>query len=260
MKRALSAIAGIAMCAVAVGTSSSGAATTSRAVSRHVMARHHCPLPHFGPGRNYHPTINPADFTAHVTNPYFPLPAGTTYIYTGVDEKKRMSDIFAPSRHTKVIDGVRTRIVNDRVVLGGRVTERTSDYYAQDRCGNVWYFGEDTAELDRHGHVTSTDGSFHAGVDGAQPGVYIQRHPQIGRKFRQEWYLGQAEDVYQAVSVKAAKKVPYGSFRRVLVTVETNALEPGIRDHKNYGRGIGSIVENTVKGPTERLKLVDVLH
>jgi hypothetical protein len=257
MKRALSAIAGVTLCAVAVGTSNSDAATRT---VRHTAAKAHCALPHFGPGASYHPTINPANFSPNVTNPYFPLPPGHTYIYTGVDGTHPSSDIFEPSLRTKVIDGVRTRIVNDRVVKGGRVTERTSDYYAQDRCGNVWYFGEDTAELDKHGHVTSTEGSFHSGVDGAQPGVYIQRHPQIGRKFRQEWYAGHAEDVYQAVSTNVSRKVPYGSFHHGLLTKETNALEPGIVDHKIYGVHVGSIVENTVKGATERIELDDVLR
>jgi hypothetical protein len=124
----------------------------------------------------------------------------------------------------------------------------------------VWYFGEDTAELDRHGHVTSREGSFHAGVDGAQPGVFMQRHPQIGRKFRQEWYAGHAEDVFAAVRRNVSRKVPDGSFHHGLLTLETDPLEPGIRDHKVYAPHIGSIFENTVKGPTERLKLVDLLR
>ena len=198
---------------------------------------HHCPLPKFGPGSSYHPTIKPTNFSPNVTNPWFPLPPGTTYIYTGVSGKQKMSDIFAPSKRTRKIDGVTTRAVNDRVVTGGRVTERTTDYYAQDRCGNVWYFGEDTAELDRHGNVTSSDGSFHAGVGGAEPGVYMQAHPQIGRKFRQEWKKGQAEDVYKAVSKNNHRTVPYGSFSHVLRTAETQrASEPGVLDNKYYAR------------------------
>jgi hypothetical protein len=82
--------------------------------------------------------------------------------------------------------------------------QRTTDCYAQDRCGNVWYFGEDTATLDGNGKVADPSGSFHAGVDGAQPGVYMQPRPQIGRWFRQEWYRGQAEDRYRALSASDA--------------------------------------------------------
>jgi hypothetical protein len=164
------------------------------------------------------------------------------------------------SRRTKLIDGVTTRVVADRVLTGGLVRERTFDDYAQDACGNVWYFGEDTAELDRHGKVTTTDGSFRAGVDGGQAGVFMQAHPQLGRKFRQEWYQGQAEDVYEAVSMSATRSVPYGTFKGVLRTRETNALEPGVRDNKYYAHGIGSINELTVHGGNERLNLVDILR
>lgn len=219
-----------------------------------------CPLPTFGPGGDYHPKFDPGGFTARVTNPWFPLPVGRTYIYTGVDGKRGTTDIVTVSRRTKMIDGVRTRVVNDRVLTGGLVRERTTDYYAQDRCGNVWYFGEDTAELDRHGHATTTDGSFRAGVDGSQPGVFMQAHLQLGRKFRQEWYRGQAEDVYKALSTTASRTVPYGTFAGVLRTLETNALESGVRDNKYYARGIGTISELTVRGGNERLSLVEVLH
>jgi hypothetical protein len=267
MKRTLATVSGIAACAMAASTVSSGAATGASqhqtGTKAHARAAaHHCPLPHFGPGRNYHPTIKPGNFTPHITNPYYPLLPGHTYIYSGVSgkHKQRMTDIVSPSTRTKVIDGVRTRIVNDRLVIKGKVRERTSDYYTQDRCGNVWYFGEDTAEYNKHGHLTSTEGSFHAGVDGAQPGVYIQRHPQIGRKFRQEWYPGHAEDVYKAIKMNASRKVPYGTFTHALVTRETDALEPGVVDHKYYGHGVGSILENTVKGGIERLHLVDLLR
>ena len=219
-----------------------------------------CSLPTFGPGSDYHPAIDRSGFTARITNPWFPLPVGRTYIYTGVDGRHRTTDIVTVSRRTKLIDGVRTRVVDDRVLFGGVVRERTTDYYAQDACGNVWYFGEDTAELDRHGNVTNTDGSFRSGIDGAQPGVFMQAHPQLGRKFRQEWFQGQAEDVFSAVSTTGTRRVPYGTFTHVLRTSETNALEPGVRDRKLYARGIGTISELTVRGGNERLNLVDVLH
>src|SRR5262245_55327999 len=133
-----------------------------------------CPLPVFGPGANYHPQISPADFSPNVTNPLFPLRPGKTLVYTGTKDGKPALDLFATTGRTKVIDGVTTRVVQDRLYLDNRLAERTSDYYAQDRCGNVWYFGEDTAELDRRGNVTSTEGSFHAGENGAQPGVFMQ--------------------------------------------------------------------------------------
>jgi hypothetical protein len=218
-----------------------------------------CHLPRFGPGRDYHPHIDPANFSPHVTNRFFPLTPGKTLVYTGTKDGEQALDLFATTRRTKLVDGVRTRVVEDRLFLHNVLAERTSDYYAQDRCGNVWYFGEDTAELDRHGHVVSTEGTWHAGVDGAQPGVFMQAHPQLGRRFRQEWYRGHAEDVFRVIDRSARVSVPYGSFRHALRTEETNALEPNVLDNKYYVKGIGEVAELSVKGPQEALKLVEII-
>jgi hypothetical protein len=149
-------------------------------------------------------------------------------------------------------------VVEDRNYLGNVLAERTSDYYAQDRCGNVWYFGEDTAELDAHGRVVSTEGSWHAGVGGAQPGVIMPAHPQVGRRFRQEWYQGHAEDVFRVLDRSAPVAVPFGSLH-ALRTEETNALEPGVVDNKYYAKGIGEVAERSVKGPREEFRLVEVI-
>src|SRR5262249_2259382 len=156
--------------------------------------------------------------------------------------------VVVPSHRTRILAGVRTRIVEDRLYLDGALSERTADYYAQDRCGNVWYFGEDTAELDEHGRVVDTSGSFHAGVDGSQPGVVMQSRPQLGRLFRQEWRPGEAEDVFAAIDLDTPVTVPYGSFRHALRTRETTALEPGVVDNKLFVRGIGEVAELTVRG------------
>jgi hypothetical protein len=84
--------------------------------------------------------------------------------------------------------------------------------------------------------------------------------PPTGPEVRQEWYQAQAEDVYKALSTTATRSVPYGNFTSVLRTMETKALQPGVRDHKYHARGIGTISELTVHGGNERLNLVDVLH
>jgi hypothetical protein len=183
----------------------------------------------------------------------------TTSIYAGTKDGETALDIVTNSRATRVIDRVRTRVVEDRLFLSGRLEERTTEYYAQDRCGNVWYFGEDTAQLDSHGHVVDTSGSFHAGVDGAQPGVFMQARPQLGRKFRQEWYAGEAEDTFKVIDLSARVSVPFGSFAHALRTEETTALEPGVADNKYYVRGIGEVLEKTVKGGSESLVLIEVL-
>src|SRR6202008_2597933 len=124
-------------------------------------------------------------------------------------EKSALNVVTVVNR-TKRVDGVHSRVVEDRLYLDNVLRERTRDSYAQDRCGNVWYFGEDTAELDVHGRVVSTEGTFHAGVDGAQPGVFMQAVPDVGRDFRQEWYEGHAEDQYHVIKKAARVTVPYG--------------------------------------------------
>ncbi len=221
--------------------------------------RHQCPLPVFGPGAQYHPKIDPKRFGPNVDNPLFPLVVGRRLVYTGIKDGEKALDVVVASARTKAVDGVRTRVVEDRLYLNSVLAERTSDYYAQDRCGNVWYFGEDTAELDSHGRVVSTEGSFHAGVDGAQPGVFMQAHPQVGRKFRQEWYRGQAEDVFWVLDKSAKVTVPYGRFHHALRTAETTRLEPDVLDNKYYVRGIGEVAELSVKGPRETLSLVKII-
>jgi hypothetical protein len=224
------------------------------------VSRRQCPLPVFGPGAAYHPRIQRSSFNAEVTNPRFPLRPGTTMLYAGRKDGHAAVDAVTVSRRTKVVDGVSTRIVEDRLLLDGRLVERTSDYYAQDRCGNVWYFGEDTAELDRRGRVVDTSGSFAAGIDGAEPGVVMPASPEVGRRFRQEWYAGEAEDTFVVRQLRVRVTVPYGTFRHGLRTAESTALEPGVRDRKVYVRGVGEVLERADRGPQERLVLVDVLH
>jgi hypothetical protein len=152
----------------------------------------------------------------------------------------------------------RHRLRLPRLFLGGKLEERTTDWYSQDRRGNVWYFGESTAELDARGRVTTTEGSWQAGRDGAKAGVYMPARPVPGRFARQEYYKGEAEDHFRVLSLRAAVRVPYTSSRRALLTKEWTPLEPGVVDHKVYVRGIGTVLEQTVKGGDERQELVSV--
>jgi len=195
-----------------------------------------------------------------VTNPWFPLRPGTTYVYTGMRDGHPSRELFTVTRSTKVIQGVRCTAVFDRLYLRGRLFERTTDWYAQDRRGAVWYFGERTAELDANGHVTSTEGSWQSGVDGAKAGIYMSAHPRVGQSFRQELYPGHADDRFAVVSLKASVSVPYVTSHQALLTKEWTPLEPGVLDHKLYVRGIGTVKEETVKGGSERNVLVAVRH
>jgi len=196
-------------------------------------------------------------FTAHVTNPYFPLLPGSRWVYRGVKDGRNMRDVVTVSRSVRTIQGVPCAVVEDRLSLDGRLEERTTDWYTQDRNGTVWYYGERTAELDRQGHVTTREGSWLAGVDGATPGIFMPAHPAVGQSFAQEHYAKHAEDHFRVVSRHASVSVPFGRFSgSALMTREWTPLEPGVRDGKWYVRGIGEVLESTIKGPQERAELV----
>jgi hypothetical protein len=202
-------------------------------------------------------SIPPASsFSATVDNPWFPLLAGTRYVYTGVKDGKRSRDVMVVTHATRTIDGVPCVAVSDRLYLAGHLEERTTDWYSQDAHGNVWYFGERTAELDAHGHVTSTEGTWLAGVGGAQPGIYMPAEPRVGQSGRQEYYKGHAEDHFKVIG-RFNTVSPRGEANTV-VTAETTPLEPGTVDHKMYVRGIGTVLEQTQRGPNERNELISV--
>jgi hypothetical protein len=206
----------------------------------------------------YHPLIDASTFSATVDNPWFPLKPGTIFVYVGVKDGEASRDIYEVTHDSKVIDGVPCVVVHDRLYIGGRLEEETLDYYTQDTQGNVWYFGEDTKELDAKGKVTSTEGTWHAGVDGAQPGIFMPAQPGVGESHRQEYYKGHAEDQFQVLELSSSVTVPYASFDNALLTKEWTALEPDVLDHKYWVRGIGEVAELSVKGPTERALLVSV--
>jgi hypothetical protein len=190
-------------------------------------------------------------FTARVDNPWFPLRPGTTFVYTGTKDGKPSRDLLTVTHRTATIDGVPCAVLDDRLFLSGRLEEKTTDWYTQDSRGNVWYYGEQTAELDAAGHVNSTQGSWQAGLHGAKPGIFMPAHPQVGQSARQEFFKGQAEDHFQVIGLAAS---------RVLLTEEWTPLEPAVLDHKLYVRGIGMVLEQSVKGPVERGELVQVRH
>src|SRR5512133_201972 len=154
--------------------------------------------------------INPADFTVRIDNPFFPLPPGVTFIYKGRKELSKERDVFAVTDRTIVINGVTCRVVHDRVFMRGVLQENTFDYFAQDRDGNVWYFGEDTEELDKHGHVVSTEGTWRAGVDGAEPGVIMEAHQQLNDHYFQEQAAPLAQDEAIVLNLHETVAVPLG--------------------------------------------------
>jgi hypothetical protein len=201
-------------------------------------------------------TVDPARFSAQIDNPWFPLKPGTVAVYSGVKDGKNAKDVVTVTGKTKTIAGARCRAVSDRLYLDGQLAERTTDWYTQDDRGDVWYFGEQTAELDRHGRITSTEGTWQAGVDGGRPGIFMPARPRVGAVYRQEFYKGHAEDHFRVVSLFRTVTAP--STPNALLTQEWTPLEPGVIDHKLYVRGIGDVLERTVKGGNEHLELLSL--
>jgi hypothetical protein len=192
----------------------------------------------FGPAP-YAPVIDPKNFVSQITNPYFPLTPGTTFVYEGQTTQGLSHTDFIVTNNTKVILGVTCVEVHDVVKLNGQVIEDTLDWFAQDKDGNVWYFGENTHELEA-GLITTIDGSFIASVNKAKPGIIMKAKPAFGDFYRQEFDLANAEDFGDVTGLNEAVNVPYGSFNNCLKTTETTPLEPDLLEDKYYCPGVGN--------------------
>lgn len=213
--------------------------------------------PSFPPAMSpYEPAIDPADFVEGIDNPYLPFEPGTEYVYEVVAEGEHERDVITVTNKTKEVMGVTCTVVRDVETVEGRLAEKTFDWYAQDRFGNVWYFGE-YSEAYEKGKV-STEGSWEAGVDGALPGIIMLGDPQIGDRYRQEYFAGEAEDIGEVVNLDASIEVPHGSFTDLIVIEEWNPLEPKIFEDDYYAKGVGLVFEEVTKGPSEVVKLVKV--
>jgi hypothetical protein len=205
--------------------------------------------------------VDPTDFAHPVMNPWFPLEPGTTTVLRGTDEGERFRERVRVTARTRVIEGISTRVVRDVLRRAdGSLAEATSDWYAADNDGTVWYFGEKTATYDRHGHLDSREGSWQAGVDGAAAGQIMPADPKATDAYRQELYAGHAEDQAWIVGFKASLRVPMRRFHHVLRTFEWSRLEPGVISTKLYAAGVGVVREHDVAGGSETFEVVAVHH
>ena len=207
------------------------------------------PSPSVVPGTP--PIVDPANFSAGVTNPWFPLVPGTTMRYRGNSGGESAREVVRITSATKMIEGVPCVVVHDTVYIAGKLAEDTFDYYAPDNEGNVWYFGEDTAEYNKRGRVVSTEGTWQAGVEGASAGIFMPADPVVGQTVQQEYFAGHAEDYAVVLFMDASVRVPYGKQTGVMVTGEWTPLEPGVVGEKWYGKDIGELKEADVVGGDE---------
>jgi hypothetical protein len=195
-----------------------------------------------------------------VTNPWFPLAPGSVYVYEGQREGLPARDVLTVTHKVKTIAGIRAAVVKDLLYQNGYLAERTTDWYAQDKNGTVWYLGEKTAELSPSGKVLSTDGSFLHGRDGAKGGIFMPANPLVGQSFQQERYKGHAEDRFRILSLATSVTTPVVTSKSAMLTEERTPLEPRNVVQKYYVQGIGPVKEEQTAGAppgqAEKIQLV----
>jgi hypothetical protein len=195
--------------------------------------------------------LEAGDFVARIDNPYWPMALGSKWTYR---EDEQRVEVTVTGR-TKEILGITATVVHDLVTEDGVLVEDTYDWYAQDKDGNIWYLGEDTKEYE-NGKVKSTEGSWEAGVDGAEAGILLPGEPEVGLRYRQEYYEGEAEDAGEILSLDEKAEVPFGSFDAVLMTKDTTPLEPDVLEHKFYAKGVGPVLVLAISGGSGREELL----
>jgi hypothetical protein len=201
--------------------------------------------------------LDPAEFSTQIDNPWWPMVPGSRWVYRETDAEGAVQrvEVTVTDRTKMIANGIEARVVHDVVSEDGEPVEITDDWYAQDSEGNIWYMGEDTTEYE-NGKPVSTAGSFEAGVDGAQPGIIMPANPAPGMTYRQEYYAGEAEDVGEIISTDEQAQVPYGHFTGVLMTKDTNPLEPKVLEFKFYARDVGPVLAVSVSGGSDREDLL----
>ena len=214
------------------------------------------------------PPFNAEDFVDEngdpfpIDNSYWPLVPGTTFVYEAqTDDEIERNEVYV-SHNTKEIMGVTCVVVEDSAWEGDLLTEFTKDWYAQDMIGNIWYLGEysEQYEYDDNGNLilTTTEGSWEAGVNGAEPGIIMPANPRPGQSYRQEYYEDVAEDMAKVLRLNVSASVAYGDFENCLQTKEWSSLEPGIVEHKFYAPGVGLVMIKELKDQ-KRVELIDIL-
>ena len=205
----------------------------------------------------YSVEIDPQGFVETIDNPYMPLVPGSTWRLEGKTADGHEVDTITVLDETREVMGVTTTVVKDVVELRGEgVVEKTWDWFAQDLRGNVWYFGEDTAEYE-DGKIVSRAGAWEAGVDGALPGIVMPAEPVPNDATRQEYFPGEAEDLGWVVQIGLSRDVPAGSYDDVIKILEWSPLEPRIVVEKLYAPGVGILTEHALSGGLENFELVE---
>ena len=151
---------------------------------------------------------------------------------------------------TREVDGVTTRVVEERETEGGQIIEVSRNFFAiSKRTNDVYYFGEEV-DVYKGGKLVGHEGAWLAGEDGARFGLAMPGSPLLGARYYQEIAPGQAMDRAEVISLSESMETPAGKFEDVLKTEETTPLEPREREAKYYAAGIGLLRD----GPTRLVR------
>jgi hypothetical protein len=206
--------------------------------------------------------LDPADFSAEINNARWPMTAGSRWVYrvTDMETGSVSHDVIEATHRTKrMADGIDARVVKDVVTHHGTPVEVTRDWYAQDFCGDVWYFGEHTIAY-RHGKPHD-NGSWQAGREGNMPGVALPAEPRVGLSYREEYSPGVAEDQSRVLALDEQVRVGAGHFEPVLMTEDFSPIEPDVSELKFYAHGSGqAVLAVDVSGGSDREELVAYRH
>jgi hypothetical protein len=189
--------------------------------------------------------IDPADYTAKVDHPLVPLASVRNTEFKGREEGTRTGVVTRVLERTGRVAGVEVAIVDVREFEDGELVEHTEDYYAQDRDGNVWYFGERVDDVE-DGKVVGHEGQWLAGTDGAKPGLFMPAKPKLGQRFEQERAPGVAEDRSKVAALDVEAGTAAGSFDGCIKTEDFAPLDKRT-ELKTYCPGVGLIREQAPK-------------
>lgn len=188
--------------------------------------------------------------TSSSADPFFPLWPGYVLQLAGEEEQEgetvALSAIHTVLAETEVVDGVRCRVYEERESEDGELVEISRNFFAVCReTGDVWYFGEDV-DIYEGGSVVAHDGAWRAGVDGAEPGIFMLGTPLLGARYVNE-VATNAKDRAEVSGLDETLEVPAGEFEDVLYVRETSPLEPGALSEKWFARGIGFVRDDALE-------------
>lgn len=176
-------------------------------------------------------------------NRYFVLEPGFQIILEGGNTKLQITVL----NETRVVDGVTTRVVEEREWKRGELYEVARNYFALcDQTKDIFYFGEEV-DFYEDGRITKHDGSWLAGVNGNRAGLGMAGTPRKGMRYYQEVAPNVAMDRAEIVSMNETCRTPAGTFTSCMRIREDSPLEPGVTEYKYYAPGIGLVRDGELR-------------